>query len=244
MNLNFDYMHVSSGNEALNTEGILNDEHLINEEDEAKIKPIENETIKINLGSLENPKEVKIGSTLSSEEQEGLTKLLKEFPKVFAWSYEDMPGINYDIVQHHILTLLEVKPIKQKLHCMKPEWMLKIKEEVIKQLKAEFIKAISQTNWVANVVPVPKEDGKVKMCIDFRDLNKACTKDDFPLPHIDVLVDNTAGSALMSFMDDFSGYNQILMAPEHMTKTTFMIEWGIYYYTIMPFRLKNADITY
>ena len=97
---------------------------------------------------------------------------------------------------------------------------------------------------MANVVPVPKKDGKVKMCVDFRDLNKACSKDDFPLPHIDMLVDNTAGSAFMSFMDDFSGYNQILMAPEHMTKTTFMIEWGIYYYTIMPFRLKNADITY
>jgi hypothetical protein len=100
MNLNFDYMHVSSGNEALNTEKNLNDEHLINEEDEVKIKPIENETIKINLGTLENPKEVKISSTLSSEEQEELTKLLKEFPKVFTWSYEDMPGINPDIVQH------------------------------------------------------------------------------------------------------------------------------------------------
>jgi hypothetical protein len=82
INLNFDYMHVSSGNEALNTERILNDEHLINKEDEAKIKPIENETIKINLGTLENPKEVKIRSTLLSKEQEELTKLLKEFPKV------------------------------------------------------------------------------------------------------------------------------------------------------------------
>ena len=60
MNLNFDYMHVSFGNEALNTVGILNNEHLINEEDKAKIKPIENETIKINLGTLENPKEVRI----------------------------------------------------------------------------------------------------------------------------------------------------------------------------------------
>ena len=77
MNLNFDYMHVSFGSETLNTERILNDEHLINEEDEAKIKPIENENIKINLGTSENPKEVKIGSILSSEEQEKLTKLLK-----------------------------------------------------------------------------------------------------------------------------------------------------------------------
>jgi hypothetical protein len=94
MNLNFDYMHVSSGNEALNTKKNLSDEHLINEEDEAKIKPTENETMKINLGSSKNPKEVKIGSTLSSEKQEELTKLIKEFPKVFAWSYEDMPGID------------------------------------------------------------------------------------------------------------------------------------------------------
>jgi hypothetical protein len=163
MNLNFGYilkelsslLHVSFGNEALNTERILNDEHLINEEDEAKIKPIENETIKINLGTLENPKEVKIGSTLSSEEQKELTKLLKEFPEVFTWSYEDMPKIDPDIVKHRISTLPEVKSVKQKLRRMKPEWMVKIKEEVIKQLKAGFIKAVSQTDWVANVVPIP-----------------------------------------------------------------------------------------
>jgi hypothetical protein len=80
--------------------------------------------------------------------------------------------------------------------------------------------------------------------IDFRDLNKACPKDNFPLPHIDVLVDNTAGSALMSFMDGFSGYNQIHLAPEDMTKTTFVTKWGIYCCTVMPFTLKNASATY
>ena len=104
----------------------------------------------------------------------------------------------------------EVKPVKQKLCRMKLEWMLKIKEEVIKQLKVGFIKVVNQTDWVANVVPVPKKDEKIRICVDFRDLNRACPKDDFPLLHIDVLVDNTAGSALMSFMDGFSGYNQIL----------------------------------
>lgn len=111
-------------------------------------------------------------------------------------------------------------------------------------MKVGFIKAVNQIDRVANVVLVPKKNGKVRMCVDFRDLNKACLKDDFPLPHIDVLVDNTAGSALMSFMDGFSGYNQILMAPKDMTKTTFMIEWGIYCYTIMPFELKNARATF
>ena len=91
-------------------------------------------------------------------------------------------------------------------------------------MKVGFIKPVHQAEWIANVVPIPKKDEKVRMCVDFRDLNKACPKDDFPLPHINVSVDNTAGSALMSFMDGFSGYNQIKMAPRDMTKTTFTIE--------------------
>ena len=101
-----------------------------------------------------------------------------------------------------------------------------------------------QVKWIANVVPVPKKDGKVRMCMDFRDPNKACPKDDFPLPHIDVLVDNTIGNALMSFMDGFSGYNQIKMAPKDMAKTTFTTEWRICCYTVMQFGLKNAGAAY
>ena len=82
------------------------------------------------------------------------------------------------------------------------------------------------------------------MCVDFRDLNKESSKDDVSLPHIDVLVDNTARSALMSFMDGFSGYNQIKMASKDMTETTFTTEWWIYCYTMMSFGLKNAGATY
>ena len=93
-------------------------------------------------------------------------------------------------------------------------------------------------------MPMPKKDGKVRMCVDFRDLNKEFPKDDFPFPHIDVLVDNTVGSALMSFMDGFSGYNQIKVAPKDMTKTTFTTKWGIYCYIVMPFGLRNDGATY
>ena len=77
-------------------------------------------------------------------------------------------------------------------------------------------------SWLANVVLVPKKDGKVRVCVDFRDLNKASPKDDFPFPHIDLLLDNTVGHSMLSFMDGFSRYNQILMAPKDMKKTTFI----------------------
>ena len=81
---------------------------------------------------------------------------------------------------------------------------------------------VNYPEWLANVVLVSKKDGKVRMCVDFRDLNKASPKDDCPLPHIDVLVDNIAGHEPLSFMDGFSGYNQIMMAPEDMEKTSFI----------------------
>ena len=76
------------------------------------------------------------------------------------------------------------------------------------------------------------------MCVDYRDLNRASLKDNFPLPHIDTLVDNTAKHSLFSFMDGFSGYNQIKMAPEDMEKTIFLTMWGTFFYKVMPFGLK------
>ncbi|KAH7852233.1 hypothetical protein Vadar_022301 [Vaccinium darrowii] len=127
---------------------------------------------------------------------------------------------------------------------MRPDWVLEIKKEIQRQIDAGFLMVTEYPQWVANNVPVPKKNGKIRVCVDFKDLNKASPKDDFPLPHIDVLVDNTAGHALLSFMDGFSGYNQILMAPEDREKTTFMTKWGTYCYRVMPFGLKNAGSTY
>lgn len=102
---------------------------------------------------------------------------------------------------------------------MKPDVALKIKEEVQKQLDSGFIRVCNYPEWVANIVPVPKKDGRVRMCVDFKDLNRASPKDDFPLPHIDILLDNTTEHAKLSFMDGYAGYNQILMAKEDEEKT-------------------------
>ena len=155
-----------------------------------------------------------------------------------------MPGLDRDIAEHHIPTYPEAKPVKQKLRRLRPEWTEKIREEIAKQIQANFLEVVDYPQWLANIVPVPKKDGKVRMCVDFRDLNKACPKDDFPLPHIEVIVDSAASSAMYSFMDGFSGYNQIMMAVMDKIKTAFITEWGTYCYKVMPFGLKNAGATY
>ncbi|KAA3466170.1 Retrovirus-related Pol polyprotein from transposon 17.6 [Gossypium australe] len=119
---------------------------------------------------------------------------------------------------------------------MRPDIVLKIKEEVKKQFDTGFLQEVKYPEWVANIVPVPKKMG--------RDFNKATPKDNFLLPHIDTLADNTAGYSLFSFMDGFSGYNQIKMHSEDIEKTTFITLWGTFCYKVMPFGLKNARATY
>lgn len=97
---------------------------------------------------------------------------------------------------------------------------------------------------VANITLILKKDGKFRMCVHYRDLNRASLKDDFPLPLINVLVDNTYKFYVFSFMDGFSGYNHFKMTPKDMEKTTFNTPWGTFYYKAMPFGLRNAGATY
>ena len=98
--------------------------------------------------------------------------------------------------------------------------------------------------WLANVVLVKKAKCKWRLCIDFTDVNRACPKDSFPLPRIDLIVDATADHELLSFMDAFSGYNQISMDPNNQENTSFVTGQGTYCYRVMPFGLKNVGATY
>ena len=91
---------------------------------------------------------------------------------------------------------------------------------------------------------VRKSNGKWRMCVDYTDLNKACPKDCFPLPRIDQLVDSTSGHEMLTFMDAFSGYNQIKMDPANEVHTSFITAFGTYCYKVMPFGLKNAGATF
>ena len=118
-----------------------------------------------------------------------------------------------------------------------------IEAKVHKLIACDFIRE-EHPDWVANIVPILKKNGKIRICIDYRDLNTACLKDEFTLPITDVMIDNTCGFERMSFMDGFSGYNQIKMYQEDEKHTSFWTPLGIYCYTVMSFGLKNARATY
>ena len=133
---------------------------------------------------------------------------------------------------------------RQKKMVFAPERDNAIKDEVHKLMAAKFIREVYYLDWLAHVVMVKKANGKWRMCIDFIDLNKAYSKDSYPLPRIDQLVDSTAGHKLLSFMDAFSGYNQIKMDEADQEKTSFVTSQGLFCYEVMPFGLKNAGATY
>ncbi|XP_059461825.1 uncharacterized protein LOC132190804 [Corylus avellana] len=189
-------------------------------------------------------KVLKIGTQLNPIIRDVLVIFLWGNLEVFAWTHEDMPGIAPENILHQLNVDPSVKPVKQKIRKFAPERNMAISEEVEKLLKARFIEEVYYPDWLANVVLVKKSNGKWKMCVDFTDLNKACPKDSFPLPRIDVLMDSTAGYGLLSFMNAFSGYNQIYMHPEDREKTAFITDRGLYCYKVMPFGLKNARATY
>ena len=125
-----------------------------------------------------------------------------------------------------------------------PERDQAIAEKVCKLQEASFIREVYYSNWLANVVMVKKASRKWRMFVDFTDLNKVCPKDNYPLPRVDVLVDSTARHQLLSFMDAFSGYNQIQMYEDDQEKTSFVTIQGLFCYRVMPFGLKNPSPTY
>ena len=161
------------------------------------------------LNDLNHERTTKIGTLTSPTVRQALTTFLKSNRDVFAWSHEDMPRIDPSVMVHRLNVSPSFPPIRQKKRVFAPERDRAITEKVRKLQKASFIREVYYPDWLVNVVIVKKASGKRRMCVDFTNLNKACPKDSYPLPQVDVLVDSTARHRLLSFMDAFSGYNQI-----------------------------------
>ncbi|KAM2322635.1 hypothetical protein ACFXTH_019289 [Malus domestica] len=155
-----------------------------------------------------------------------------------------MLGLDPVIVVHHLAVKPEMRPIKQTQRRYRSEIILQIEVEIDKLIEAGFIRDVQYPKWISNIVIVLKKSGQIRVCVYFRDLSNACPKDDFPLPIIEIMVDATTGHVTLSFIDSFSGYNQIRMALEDEELTAFCTSKCIYCYKVMLFSLKNAGATY
>ncbi|XP_073051281.1 uncharacterized protein [Primulina eburnea] len=163
---------------------------------------------------------------------------------ICATTQQELSGISPRVAEHKLNILPGSRPVKQKKRHFGPEKDKVIEKKVEELLKAGHIREVHFPSWLSNVVLVPKSNGKWRMCVDFRDLNKACPKDCYPLPRIDQLVDSTSGCELLSFLDAYQGYHQIPLALEDQDKASFITSGGTFCYVVMPFGLKNAGATY
>ncbi|KAG9444918.1 hypothetical protein H6P81_016258 [Aristolochia fimbriata] len=187
----------------------------------------------VNLGTEEDPRLTFLSASLSVTEEKECVTLLSEYKNIFDWSYTEISGLDPTIAVHKLAVKIGVTPIKQTQ-----------KKEVDKLLKAYFIHEVKYPRWIANIVLVKKKNGQIRVYVDFRDLNKACPKDDFPLRITKLMVDARTGHEVLSFMDGSSSYNHIWMDPKDEEMTAFLKPKGIFYYKVMSFGLKNAGATY
>ncbi|RVX20296.1 Transposon Ty3-G Gag-Pol polyprotein [Vitis vinifera] len=152
------------------------------------------------------------------EETRNIQNALRQSYDVFAWAHSDMKGI------HPPSSLIDLTSCQHQGPSDRGE--------------------VEYPNWLANVVVVPKKEGKWRVCVDYTNLNNACPKDSFPLPRIDQIVDSTIGQGMLSFLDAFSGYHQIPMTPADEENTAFITPHDLYCYKVMSFGLKNVGAIY
>jgi hypothetical protein len=133
-----------------------------------------------------------------------------------------MPGVPRELVEHALNVDPKAKPVKQPLRWFDEPKRKAIASEMHRLENAGFTKEIKASTWVSNPVIVPKKNTDVqRVCVDYTSLNKHCPKDPFPLPHIDQIIDSTAGCARLSFLDAYSSYNQIKLKKEDEEKNSF-----------------------
>ncbi|PIN12235.1 DNA-directed DNA polymerase [Handroanthus impetiginosus] len=203
-----------------------------------------------------------ISSSLSDVQVEKLLRVIRDHKCAIGWTIADIKGISPSFCMHKILLEDDQKPSVESQRRLNPIMKEVVKKEIIKWLDAGIIYPISDSSWVSPVQCVPKKGGITvvpnmhneliptrtvtgcRVCMDYRKLNKATRKDHFPLPFIDQMLDRLAGKEFYCFLDGYSGYNQIAIAPEDQEKTTFTCPYGTFAFRRMPFGLCNAPATF
>ena len=203
-----------------------------------------------------------ISASLNEAQKEKLLRVLRDHKAAIEWSLADLKGIRPAMCMHCILLEDGYKPSVEAQRRLNPTMKEVVRKEVLKWLDAGVIYPISDSPWVSPVQVVPKKGGMTvirtendvllpsrtvtgwRICIDYRRLNKATRKDHFPLLFLDQMLDRLAGHDYYCFLDGYSGYNQIAIAPEDQDKTTFTCPYGTFAFRRMPFGLCNAPGTF
>jgi hypothetical protein len=203
-----------------------------------------------------------IAKNLTTLQEDRLIRVLKEHKIAIGWTIADIKGISPSMCMHRILLEDGAKTSREPQRRLNPPMMEVVKKEILKLLDVGVIFPISDSKWVSPVQVVPKKSGVTvvtneenelvptrvqtgwRVCIDYRKLNCATRKDHFPLPFIDQMLERLAGHSHYCFLDGYSGYNQIVIAPEDQEKTTFTCPFGTFAYRRMPFGLCNAPATF
>jgi hypothetical protein len=176
----------------------------------------------VDIGDGVIPRPTYVSARLDVNQKHEIIELLKAYTCCFARDYTDMPGLSRELVEHRLPIKADFRPYTQGAWNFKPEIVGRVKEEVDQLLQARFIQPCHYADWVSNMVPVEKKNtGKIWICVDFRNLNRATRKDEYLIPIVDLLIDSALGNKVISFLDDNVGYNQIFMAKEDVNKTTF-----------------------
>ncbi|KAJ4717036.1 DNA-directed DNA polymerase [Melia azedarach] len=203
-----------------------------------------------------------ISSKLNDLQEHKLLEILRLHKHALGWTIADIKGISPLICTHKIYLEDNAKPSRQMQRRLNPNMKDVVRNEVLKLLDVGIIYPISDSTWVSLTQVVPKKSGVTvvknenneliptrttagwRMCIDYRKLNSMTRKDHFPLPFMDQILERVAGHEFYCFLDGYSGYNQIEIAPEDQEKTTFTCPFGTFAYRRMPFGLCNAPATF
>ncbi|CAN6695187.1 unnamed protein product [Malus baccata var. baccata] len=226
-----------------------------------ELKPLPDHLKYVFLGD-EETLPVIVSSSLTALEEEKLIRVLKEHKTAIGWTLADIKGISPTTCMHRIFLEEGAKPTREAQRRLNPPMMEVVKKEIIKLLDCGVIYPISDSRWVSPVQVVPKKSGVTvvknaedelvptriqtgwRVCIDYRKLNNTTRKDHFPLSFIDQMLERLAGHSFYCFLDGYSGYNQIVIAPDNQEKTTFTCPFGTFAYRRMPFGLCNAPTTF
>ena len=146
-----------------------------------------------------------IATHLEANEETLLISTLKEYKHIFSWSYKDLKGVDPQVCQHTIPQKADATPRKKRPYTYNETFSKKIKEEIDKLLEVKFVYEIEHIEWVSPIVVVPKKNGKLRVCVNLKQVNAVIIQDNYPLPIIDHVLERVAGKESYSFFDGFFG---------------------------------------